>query len=77
MKYRIKQKGELFYAQKKTWFLGSWYNLINWELIFHYNLPPPIFYDKSYTIFHSYESALRAIEEDKKRQDKHVIIHNL
>jgi hypothetical protein len=76
MKYRIKQEGELFYAQKKGRFSFSWENLINWELIFHYNLPPPIFYDRSNTIFHSYESALRAIEEDKKRHNKNII-HNL
>ena len=78
MKYRIKQEGNLFYAQKKKRFSFSWDDLINWEFIYKYNLSLPEFGKTGHTIFLSYESALRAIEKDKKGSVKEeVVIHNL
>lgn len=78
MKYRIKQEGKLFYAQKKGRFSFRWEDLVNWEFIFKYNLSPPILDITGHTIFSSYESALRAIEKDKKGIVKEkVVIHNI
>jgi hypothetical protein len=78
MKYRIKQEGKLFYAQKKGRFSFSWEDLINWEFILKYNLSLPEFEKTSHTIFLSYESALRAIEKDKKSSVKEeVVIYNI
>ena len=74
MKYRIKQKGELFYAQKKTWFLVSWENLTNWEFIHKYDIKC-FLHPNSYDAFFTYEQALKAIEDNIK--DSKVKIYNL